>query len=173
MEHVQNQRIYDSHSEKELIASWEEEVVGTNTKSCNRLLMKEIGKNEEDVEGNNIPVNTRQMYDSKSNSWIPYDFWFGLVVVNDRKEQILARIWEAAPYQPEFGKTLYGWKTLNTDLLQSILEKKESAIDQFNQKTLVGNRNEFYEVIKQDRQEKRNEGDYSDIRWVSRNNRRI
>jgi hypothetical protein len=174
MEPLQNKRVYENYSDKELIKIWEEDVKGCQSQSANRMLMKAIADNEEKSDdGNSIPLHSKRMWDSETSAWVPFEIWGAHHIVNDRKEYVQLQHWSPVDIQPEFGETLKGWKSLDSSYLNEMLKEKPSWIDQFNQNSSFSCLKGFYEVIKQDQQEKRNEGDYSDTLGISRNNRRL
>lgn len=159
------QKIYDSCSEKELSDMWSD-IVGKDIESLNRSLMKAIDENEKQkveslkIGDDHIPLHSKEMWDSEKGSWVPFDLWGASFIVNHRKEYLCARIYLPCVIQPEYGRKLMGWYSLNTSYLNERLKEfhlsEEKRKNDLN-KSFSGYQ-DFYEIFRQDRQEYKYEG---------------
>jgi hypothetical protein len=163
MENIKKNPIYDSSSEKELIKMWED-IKGNNTESLSRSLMKEIAIHEEPVQEEEGDIlYAKQMWDSELGKWVPFDLWGAHFIVNERKENVQLRIYRPVDIQPEYGPVLKGWQSIDSSYLNEQLREKESDYEKFNQFNSFSGRQAFYEMMRQDRQEYKNEGRYQEL----------
>lgn len=100
-----------------------------------------------------VPLYSKQMWDSDKGSWVPFDLWGAHYIVNHRKEYLALRIYRPLSIQPEFDPTVKGWQSLDSSYLNERL--KEDKCDQENYKSFAGYQN-FIEMIRQDREELNN-----------------
>lgn len=169
MEKVQLEAMYDSSDEKELIKMWED-IKGNNADSLSRNLMKAIATNEEGKESVNEDVlYTRQMWDSDTRAWVPFDLWGAHYIVNERKEDVQLRIYRPVSIQPEFGPTLRGWQSLDSSYLNEQLKENKNPQEKFNQHQSFSGRQAFCEIVRQDQDEYASEGRYSEMNGNIRN----
>jgi hypothetical protein len=164
VENIKKNQMYDSQSEKELIKMWED-IKGNNTKSLNRSLMKKIANNEQGPlqEEEREILYAKQMWDSELGEWVPFDLWGAHFIVNERKEYVQLRIYRPVDIQPEYGPTLKGWQSIDSSYLNEQLKEKKVGYEKFNQFNLFSGRQAFYEMVKQDRQEYKDEGRHQEI----------
>lgn len=164
MENIKKSPMYDSSSEKELIKMWED-IKGNNTKSLNRSLLKEIANNEQETgqEEEREILYAKQMWDSELGEWVPFDLWGAHFIVNERKEDVQLRIYRPLTIQPEYGPVLKGWQSIDSNYLNEQLKEKKSDYEKFNQFNSFSGRQAFYEIIKQDHQEYKDEGRYQEL----------
>lgn len=119
--------IYTSHPERELEAIWQD-IQGHNINNLSRNLMKAIAKNEDNVKTVDIPLYSKQMFDSKENKYVPFDIWGAIHIINVRNEKLVMRIYQPLPHQNELGEVLKGWQTYNCEHLQESLTEKSSTV---------------------------------------------
>jgi hypothetical protein len=103
-----------------------------------------------------VPLYSKQMWDSEEGSWVPFDLWGANYIVNHRKEYLALRIYRPAIIQPEVGPIIKGWQSLDSSYLNDQL--KEDRDDQLylqKYKSFAGYQN-FIEMIRQDREELNN-----------------
>lgn len=164
MDKIQNQSIYKESTERELIKMWED-IKGNNTEAMSRSLLKSIAKNDEDK--NEKPekdiLYAKQMWDSEKGEWIPFDLWGAHFFVNHRKEYVAIRIYRPLAIQPECGPILRGWQSLDSSYLNEKLKETTDPYEQYNQFKSFSGQQVFYEMIKQDQQEYKNEGRHNEL----------
>ncbi len=176
MERMQKEFSYDSSCERDLIKMWED-IKGSDTTSLNRSLMKVIAKNEENEEEQKIVVGEEnelfaiQMWDSEMGEWVPFSMWGANYIVNVRKEYVAIRMFQNAPVQPEYGKVLKGWLSVDSSFLNEQLREKESAEAENPFNMAHKSKRSFYEMVAQDAQEYRKEGRYDELLGNYRNRR--
>jgi len=158
------------YDEKESEEIWKN-IVNKKIKSLNKSLMKVIAhrhpvadKHREESErvknlkigDDSIPLYSKQMWDSQTASWVPFSFWGAHFIVNDRKEHVAVRIYAPCDFQPEFGPTVKGWRSLDTSYLNERLKENTCSDEDcpppspFN--SFAGYK-DFKEIIRQDRNE--------------------
>ena len=164
MNSITENTMYDSSSEKELIKMWED-IKRNNTESLNRSLLKEIANQTEDpiVDEENDILYAKQMWDSEIGEWVPFDLWGAHFIVNDRKEDVVLRIYRPVAIQPEYGPALRGWQSIDSSYINEQLREKKSPYEQFNQFNSISGFQAFSEMVKQDNQEYRQEGRYQEL----------
>lgn len=116
--------LYESHSEGELKKMWEN-IKGNNVRNLNMSLLKAIQKNEE------VPLYSKQMFDSEKSKWVPLDLWGAHHIINHRKENLRVRMYMALPgqvHQDEEKNLLKGWVTYDSSYLQASLKDKNPPV---------------------------------------------
>ncbi len=187
MEKKQENIRYESLPESELIKMWDDiqernldglnrslmKSIGKNENErdlcgLNRSLMKAIGKNEEEarkVGQDDIPLyskriwNTEMIVNGVRGGWDNFSLRLAHLVVNERKEPLVMQIFRPTDIQPEYGPIIKGWLSFNSsfvDDLTEMLKNKKFVEENFGDKT-------YYEMVKQDHQELRNEGRYDEL----------
>ena len=127
MNNIEKSKIYTDLPERELEHMWEE-IKGNTNKNSNRNLMKDISIHEID-SNSDIQTHTKEIWDSKTAQYIPFDIWKAYEIVNEKKEKLVMRSYEPASYQPEYGVTLYGWKKYECPYLENYLTEKEDLME--------------------------------------------
>ena len=160
MKNLSHDVIYDQNSEKELIKMWAD-IKGNNMSELNRNLLKAIAKNTDEKseeEPKEDVIYSKQMWDSEKGTWVPFDLWGAHFIVNNRNEQVQLRIYRPLDIQPEYGPILKGWQSIDSSYLNEQLREKTNPYQSYNQIKSFSGRQAFYEMIKQDQQEYRDEG---------------
>jgi hypothetical protein len=145
--------LYKSHSERELEKMWADRQL-KDKKNSNRSLLKAISNLEYNEKINEIPLYSKQMYDSAKSKWVPFDIRGAHYIINNRDENLNMRI--SLPVPNEYGEIIMGWKSLDSSYLQESLKEKNT--------TSVANEwRDWIKMVEQDKQEYRNEERYNEI----------
>lgn len=162
--------LYDRSSEKELIRTWED-IKENNFESLNKSLLKTISEKEEPGAQPQYELYSKQMWDSKKGSWVPFSLWGAHFIVNERKEYLQLRIYRPCKFQSEFGPTIIGFQTLDSSYLNEKLKEHDIPDDKYKCFQSFAGYQAFYEIVKQDKREYAREGRMTE--WPNENNRRI
>lgn len=149
---------YESIPERNLEKMWEN-IKGRDCDKLSRNLLKSIAKNSDTVQTQDIPLPAKEMWDSSTSSYVPFDPWGAAYIINEKKEELLMRIFMALPNQNEEGEVLRGWQKYNCSSLMETLKKKDIRP---NKQVALSLQN-WREMVRQDHKALRDECRYSEL----------
>jgi hypothetical protein len=98
----------------------------------------------------------KQMWDSETRSWVPFDIRGAHFIVNIRKEYLALRVFHP-PVLTEYGHSLEGWQTIDSSYMQDQLKEDKNDCEKDTPYQSYSGYQAWREMIQQDRQEYINE----------------